>query len=137
LGTLWSLLWPIALVLGAIALAAWGLAEAFAAAKAASPEGRLEATKNEAKELKTALDNAKTAAEDLNSSFNSYDSAVEALENCTKGTQEWRDALQNVNNEVLNLLSKYPELAGYITYGDSGEMVISEEGRNYLQNQSD
>lgn len=136
LGTLWGLLRPIALILGAVALAVWGLVEAFAAAKAASPEGRLEAAKNEAKELKTALDDAKAAAEDLNSSFDSYDSAVEALENCTKGTQEWRDALQNVNNEVLDLLSKYPELASYISYGDSGEMVISEEGRNYLQDQS-
>jgi hypothetical protein len=34
------------------------------------------------------------------------------LDELTKGTQEWRDAVREINNEVLDLITEYPELAG-------------------------
>jgi hypothetical protein len=30
----------------------------------------------------------------------------------TKGTEEWNEAVQKVNDSVLALIDKYPELAG-------------------------
>ena len=136
LGPVGLVLALIAATMATVALAAWGLSEAISAIKASSLKGQLENANKTAKDLKSALDDAKTAAQELQSAFDSYDSAVEALENCTKGTQEWRDALQAVNNEVLNLLNSYPELASYIQYGKNGEMTISDEGRQMLFDQS-
>jgi hypothetical protein len=34
------------------------------------------------------------------------------------------------NQEVLELLNKYPELASYVSKGLNGELTISEEGWN-------
>jgi hypothetical protein len=30
----------------------------------------------------------------------------------TKGTKEWRDAVREINDEVLDLITEYPELSG-------------------------
>ena len=133
---LWGALWPIAVVMAAVAAAVWLCVEAWQAWKASTPEGKLEAAEEEAKALKNALDEAKNAAQELESAFDSYDNAVEALENCTKGTQEWNNALQEVNNQVLELINKYPSLAKYVGYGEYGELTISEEGRQELENLS-
>lgn len=32
----------------------------------------------------------------------------------TKGTEEWSKAVQDVNSSVLDLIDKYPELAGLV-----------------------
>ena len=48
------------------------------------------------------------------------------MEECTKETKEWEEALQNVNNIVLEILSNNPELIGKlkIGIGDNGERII-------------
>ena len=43
------------------------------------------------------------------------------------GTQEWRDALLEVNDQVMDLIDKYPQLADEITTDSNGVMRISEE----------
>ena len=135
--TLWGALWPIAAVMAAVALAAWGLSAAWKAMQDASPEGQLKQANKEAQELHTALDDAKNSAKELEEAFNNYDNAVTTLENCTRGTEEWYTALQDVNDEVIKLLSLYPELSKYIEYGDYGELKISEAGREAAFNASD
>jgi hypothetical protein len=50
------------------------------------------------------------------------------LATCKRGTDEWNEALIENNNKVAELLEKYPELAKYISMGENGELVISEEG---------
>ena len=96
------------------------------------------------------LEQAREAAEDLKSAFDNYDTVVENLEKCTKGTQEWNEALNAVNSSVLELLKEYPELAtmvntdedsedfgeNAISYGDSGEMVIADWARQELTKKS-
>ena len=59
--------------------------------------------KKEAEELRTKADN-------LKSDFNNYLSLVDILNSCTKNSQEWKDALVEVNNTALELLNKYPSL---------------------------
>jgi uncharacterized phage infection (PIP) family protein YhgE len=46
-----------------------------------------------ASDLSDAYDDAKSAAESLSSAFDDYTSVVETLNACTKGTQEWKEAL--------------------------------------------
>lgn len=54
---------------------------------------------------------AQSSVDDLLSTFDSYDSAVDKLNECTKGTDEWNEALTNVNDQMWEILDKYPELA--------------------------
>ena len=130
--------------IAALALIIWGVVAAFEAIQAASPEGQLKAAKERAAELNTALDAAKQAAEDLKSAFDKYDSAVKALEDCTEGAKEWYEALQNVNTEVLNLLSKHPELSTMmnekgekaITRGANGELVVADWAQEQLMSEA-
>lgn len=90
-------------------------------AKAA--EKAAEATKN----LAEATDSAKQELDNLKSSFDAYDTAVEKLNNCTRGTQEWHDALKAVNDEVLNILANSPDLASSIkTSRDANGMLVFE-----------
>ena len=64
-----------------------------------------------AQELSEKSEEAKNKANDLKSAFDDYGEIVDKLEACTKGTQEWKDALQEVYNKVTEILAKYPELA--------------------------
>ena len=77
------------------------------------------------KDLNEATDEAKQQFESLKSAFDSYQSLVDKLNSCTKGTQEWRDALQEVYNEVLNLKRDYPDLI---------ETGIGDDGQLYIKN---
>lgn len=101
---------PLIVALTALVAICYGLKVAFDAIHAASPEGQLEAAKETAKELSNALKEAKTQAQELASSFDGYNSAINTLKNCTRGTDEWREALSAVNDQVLDILDKYPDL---------------------------
>ena len=87
----------------------------------------------EAKEAAAAVaeqaNEAREQANKLREAFDKYDSAVEKLKECKKGTQEWRDALKEVNNIVGNLIREFPELAGSlkISRDQFGQMIIENE----------
>lgn len=124
-----SMLGPIALV--AVALAALG---GIAWASHYFSEG--ETLKRQLKEAQEATEattqaaeDAQAAYEDVVSAFDSYYIAQDALEKLTVGTLEWKEALIEVNQQVLDLISKYPELAQYVTTGENGELTISQEGK--------
>lgn len=124
-----SMLGPIALV--AVALAALG---GIAWASHYFSEG--ETLKRQLKEAQEATEattqaaeDAQAAYEDVMSAFDSYYVAQDALEKLTVGTLEWKEALIEVNQQVLDLISKYPELAQYVTTGKNGELTISQEGK--------
>ena len=127
-----------------LVLAVWGIVKAFEAWKASTPEGKLNDAKERAEELNTALEDAKTSADALRTSLESYDSAVQTLDECTKGTEEFNEALQKVNNEVLDLMTQYPELASMINeYGESaigrgenGELTVADWAKENLENAS-
>ena len=135
----WGLVWPI-LALTAALLAVigiiWLFVKGLQAIKANTPEGKLEAAKDKAKELKTALDDATNSANELKSAFDSYESIQEKLKNCTKGTQEWYDALTEANSKVLELISNYPELAEYVYTDKDGIMHIKEDAMKNLEHES-
>jgi hypothetical protein len=70
--------------------------------------------------------------EDLRSTFNTYDEAVKALEECTKGTDEWYEALKKVNDTVLDILANNPELmkqSDLFTRNSEGMLELDEAKR--------
>ena len=117
----------VAAAMAALVAIGWVVVRVFEEIKANSPEGKLDAAEKSAKELGNAFDELKSKADDLNSSFNQYDNAIETLENCTRGTQEWSDALAEVNNQVLEILDKYPELLAYVDRDEKGQLYFKED----------
>lgn len=118
--------------IAAIVGVAYLAVKAFQAIAASSPEGKLKAAKEEALSLAEASDDAKNKVQELKSAFEGYDSVVEKLESCTKGTQEWKDALTEVNDQVIDLVQKYPELSSYVD-GDKGQLYLKEGYQDVLK----
>lgn len=85
------------------------------------------------KELKQAYEDEKQALEDLRDSLDAYSEAQNAIDGLVKGTEEWAEATEEANAQVLELLSKYPKLAQYISDVD-GRLQISAEGQQELIN---
>ena len=92
-----------------------------------SVEGRLKEANKELEKTKTEAKELKDAYNDLKSSLDSLQTAQNTLNDLTKGTREWKEAVLQVNQQVLDLIDKYPELAKYIS-NEGGVLSISEEG---------
>ena len=82
-----------------------------------------------AAQTKKQYEQVKQTYDDLKSSLEDYNSAQKAIEDMTKGTQQWADAIREANDNVLQLLNNYPQLAQYISTGQNGRLQISEAGQ--------
>lgn len=132
-GMLWTALAPILPIIIAVAAAIGGLiaivklsidawnADATAAKEAAET----------AKELKSAYDELRQSYEGLTNTIANYQDARDGLDELVKGTDEWKSAVQSLNEQVLELLETYPELAKYIS-NDNGLLEISKQGQDAL-----
>lgn len=110
--------------IAAVSLGVYTLAEAI--------ETTAEKTKALNEQYNTLKDNyesIKSATQELTSSLDTLGEQQTKLAGLTKGTQEWKDAVKDVNNEVLELIRKYPQLAKYVD-NKNGILSISEYGRN-------
>lgn len=74
-------------------------------------EEKTQQLKEQQELLKSRLDETKSAASDLKDSFEKLRDANVTVDGLITGTQEWKDAVKDVNQEVLELIEKYPELA--------------------------
>ena len=107
----WTLIWPIGVLMAAVlALLAviWLIVKAFEAWQESTPEGQLKKAEETARELADAAKEAKERVDNLREAFESYHTITNKLNSCVKGTQEWRDTLIEVNNQVIDLLKTYP-----------------------------
>ena len=110
--------------IAAVSLGVYALAEAI--------ETNAEKTKALNEQYNTLKDNyesVKSATQELTSSLDALGEQQTKLASLTKGTQEWKDAVKDVNGEVLELIRKYPQLAKYVD-NKNGILSISEYGRN-------
>lgn len=81
--------------------------------------------------LKNNLSEIRSQTTELTANLKELSNAQSSLEGLTKGTQEWRDAVQGVNSQILELIDKYPELAEYVTT-TNGVMSISAYGQSKI-----
>lgn len=100
--------------------------------KANSPEGKLKKAQEATEKAKEAADQAKQAYDNLNSSIESLRDKYSTLENLTKGTTEWRDAVKETNEKVLELVGSYKELGNYINF-KNGVLTIDLESDKVSQ----
>lgn len=109
--------------IAAVSLGIYALAEAI--------ETTAEKTKHlqeQQEQLKTQYDEARNSITELKSSFKQLDDLGDTLKSLTQGTEEWQQNLQDINFQVLQLLEKYPELAGEIE-NVNGKLTISAAGQ--------
>ena len=63
--------------------------------------------------LNAAAEEAAGRLNAIQSAVDGYEGAIETLNSCTKGTQEWSEALKNVHSSITELLTEFPELMEY------------------------
>lgn len=90
-----------------------------------------EAARKEAEAAREEFNRVKAAYEELQASFDEYNNAQKAIEELTVGTEEWKQAIQDANMQVIDLMNKYPELAQYVDNVD-GQLKISAEGQEQM-----
>ena len=83
-----------------------------------TPEARLAATQAAAEKAGEAADIAADKYNNLREALNSIGEHTSDLDGLVEGTQEWKDAVSELNNEVLKLLEDYPELAQFMSRED-------------------
>ena len=128
----WSTILPILGIVAALTALAVIIGVIAQARYNGSLEGRMKAAAEATERARAAAEDAKEAYNDLLSSKSEYSDLQTQLDSLTKGTLEWKQALVESNNQVLQLLNTYPELAKYLKRGESGQLTISEEGWNAL-----
>ena len=116
----------IAVVAAVVAAAIWLIKAAFDKLHDATPEGKLEAAQEATQRAGEAAEEASKSYNNLKASLDSLDSKYATLDELTKGTQEWKDQVRELNNEVLDLINTYPELAQFVT-SSGGVLKIDYE----------
>ena len=102
-----------------------GLVQVF---KTFAPETEAEKVKRLAEQQKKLEEGAsatKEAYDGLKSSLDSLSESEKTLDNLIKGTREWKVALLDVNNQVLELIKKYPQLKYEVD--DLGQLSITDD----------
>lgn len=89
---------------------------------------KLKDLNEEIEKTQNALSDAREAYKGLVSDLDDYDAAVEGLNDLVVGSTLWKDKLVEINQQVDELLAKYPELAQYVTTDKNGISTFSKEG---------
>lgn len=123
----------VGIVTNAIAVLAISIVGADVAIKIVNRD--MDAAKEEAKTtaeslniLTEAYNMTKTEFEKFQNEISDYQAAKTALDEMVTGTDEWKNAVENVNKQVINLISNYKELAPYIQRNAGGVLSLSDEG---------
>ena len=122
----------IGLIVAGITVAIVAITALFKHLEETSPEGQLKKQEGYLEKISKAADDAKQKYEELKSAIESLGDANKTLDSMTKGTQEYNDALLEVNSQVLSLIDNFPKLAKYLKVED-GRLVISSEGISAVQ----
>ena len=117
---------PYVLAIGAIISIAYALVKAYNADADAAKEA-----KKQAEELKNEYESIKESYQNVLDTVSDYTESLNALKKLEKGTLEWKQAVLELNEQILNLIDKYPELAKFVTSQD-GVLGLTQQGVNSL-----
>ena len=118
----------IAAIVAAIALVIWGLSAALKSIQENSDEGQLKKLTEQLGDLSAAAEQAKQKLDDITAAKEGLEKIQKTFKGLTKGSQEWKKALMENNQQVLDLIGTYPDLIKYLDKGQSGELIIQEQG---------
>ena len=100
--------------------------------KSTSFETRMKNATEACKNAAEAADEATKAYEKLGQAWDSLNDKYAAIDNAVAGTQQWRDAIKDANNEVLSLIETYKDLN--VEVGADGRLKITEESKRAVEN---
>lgn len=95
-----------------------------------------------AAQLKSDAEEARSEADALKSSIESYDSARSALDNCTRGTEEWKDALAATNDAAQDVINSISDLEGVdlsnlYERDENGMLMLNQDELERIQGEAD
>lgn len=96
-----------------------------------------------AQDLAASADEAKQKADGLRSTIESYNNAVSTLNNCTQGTEEWKEALQQTNDAALQVIDSLTAMGNvdlsnlYQRDKETGMLSLDQEELEKVQEQAD
>lgn len=125
---------PVALAVAAIT--AWVVAYKQINKALHETDKMLEDSSRRVDEAKEAYQNITNEVNDLASSLDDLGEKKDHLSELTKGTEEWDEALKDVQDSVEALLEKYPELYKYARY-ENGGWTISDEDLEAFQQEKE
>lgn len=96
-----------------------------------TPEEELEEATKAADEAAEAANHAAEAFNNLQNSLDAIDNRSDEIEELARGTTAWKNAVHELNNEVLDLLEKYPELSAFVK-NEGGVLTIDYEKENAM-----
>ena len=122
----------------ALAGGPWAIAIAAGIAAIIGIAGAISSLVDTSSKLERLTEQAKEAASQAQSEYESLKNTLDEIgntnpfEGLVKGSLEWNEQLIKSNQQILDLIDKYSELAQYMSVGENGELVISDEGKNTL-----
>ena len=97
-------------------------------------ESKIDKLQKEYKKMSEVAKGAQASAEKLEEKYqttstliSSYSEARKALDSCTTGTNEWYEALHEVNNSLSDILKQAPELAQFIDSEGNLDLKAAKE----------
>lgn len=131
-----ALLWPILLVVAAVAALAAGI---YAVVKAYNKDADAAKAANE--QMNASIERYEklnTEAKELKETLEGYNESLKTLEKLTKTTEGFEEALSAANDKAKELIETYGLYGeGDWSYGDKGQIVISDEAQARIQAQAD
>lgn len=124
----WASLGPYVLIAIAIAAVIGLIYHLNKVAQNRSLENRLEAASEAATAAQEAATKANEAYTTLLDDHDNYSEAQRALDSLVVATNEWYQQLYQCNQQVLDLLTKYPQLSKYMNVDNNGRITIDEAG---------
>lgn len=127
----------IVAAIGVLVAVSWLVVKAFNAWKASTPEAKLKALEERAEKSAEAFERVEGAVNATKDAIDKLQSSYDIIDDLTVGTEAWRDAIEDVNTQVLELLDKYPQLASpeFLSKDENGMLQITEAGYDYIENE--
>ena len=100
--------------------------------KNSTPEGKLKKAQERTKAASEAAEEAAESYNNLKNSLEEIDSKKTDLDQLIKGTQEWRDTVLDLNQQVMKLIDLYPKLGRFVS-SENGVLSIDYD-KQILQN---
>lgn len=98
---------------------------------------RIDELKEESEGLAKSQEKLKETIQEVESAWENYQNAIDVLNQCTVGTEEWNEALRNVNQSVLEIIKAAPELAKFVQYTEDGQAYLGGvDYNNYIKEQA-
>jgi flagellar capping protein FliD len=116
----------VAIVIAALAIILAGVIAIVSTIQNNSPEAKLKKLEEASKAASSAADAAAESYNDLNNSLKNLGDKYDSLKDLTRGTKEWNDAVLGINDSVMDLIDKYPELANFLT-SEKGVLTLDLE----------